>query len=1401
MVRWTASVYSLTILALTYAWPAHATQASKTSLDKTDLNMAAEAMKETAHAVPDLKSTGYIPILLTTRKDGNSVTDSFSLAELRQHVSASYRLASDSEDALGSNDLRPDQPVLLPAEANFVEIRFIWCAYSDARNKTPSCLGKTVPDFYPEKSCPPPNRDKNGDITSWEPCVINAIYVRSLFQRFSNVTEMLIPAFVLSQGGLLVSESLLEHTRGPNSDNFTVNGISLRQLFADYKKPSNEKVVEQTYAARSGWESVTDFHFEVYPPSESCRPYVHKVEKYAIDASRPLSAFQEMLAAGRLTKDNGIRIDHLEVYDVYSLRQKLALTASELSSLSGFNPASINAAFTNLQGITSSSSFLSAQVTTSPTPNIVSTVSNPSTGTVTTTPASGVSTSSITVTCPAGFVPTTASGSAVTCTPETGTAVSPVTITTTTTPAGNSNPAAGAQTVVTQNPLTQQTVTTNPTVTAAVPTAPASTAFAPPTNTGESPSDLLIDQVQFNAQITSLQLALQGALSDQYLTRQGKATGTRQQTTLGFNISFDSHQRYKHAVAEVKIWVYQQHGGDDAIRVVNLLPAAKTYNVAKITSNQKAFGAGVVISPVNVGVAGGKSKNRLYLAKDTDTVALLYTADKRANPLKSWPNGATPIGRSPQEHVADLARVIEAWQSVGNTCADDPGPLLALAQVREPVNPLVFGWQFRPVLGASYVQSGQRQVFAQLALPVAIGQQYSPLVFIQTRWREYDAKNQVVGAVYKGSCSIIRETDPIQVINPIEVKKVAVNDMGGGTLKVTANGEFLSQSFSVMSGPNVISPTTFDGSRIEFFANAANLLITDDLRLVDESGKTIPLALSPVLGSDSDDQNSCGIAKASLEATPRPDGNSWVEAKVATGKRYKKTADEQPAPLFLIGTQVYGLHETPFLESPSQACEDGGADPPGGITCTYHFLASTDLLRAAQSYTVRDLSWTTFKYSDKIRFAPAFTSLALLATNQPPPTDNSAPTAPEKPNLKCAVPKPPPGKPVASEPSQTQASAQGKTQTSAVTSGQARAPRSVPRQPPQSTTSAEGQPEKPAPTPNCTGPKKITAAPPKTAAPALPPVYTVTGTDFENLQSPKNWNCHVSDSDKSNSDKPDSDCLEVYEGLSKFTLTPDNFQVTSRTTAVITFAPAPDNSVMTPTPVIGLANGSKTMASISDVDTDGKDTNARIFYTTDGTTPTTDPSVSNLYYERKPFPITAKPTIKAIAVSEKHFPSTVATATVIAKANEKNAFDVVQIPASTGTASQLAYKSFRFVWHNASHGELIEWDLPVPQTTPAAVTASTILNESDSTEVTFSNIQPLDTAQPITFTYDGNVVTNPAPVFKYDPAAGTVKILITTAMTAKPGHKELLLNGFTLAPGTATPAAVQIELPFDVTKR
>jgi len=154
----------------------------------------------------------------------------------------------------------------------------------------------------------------------------------------------------------------------------------------------------------------------------------------------------------------------------------------------------------------------------------------------------------------------------------------------------------------------------------------------------------------------------------------------------------------------------------------------------------------VVIDAINVGAAGGKSKSRLYLAKDTDTVAVQYFPNKIIPKVQegdaqdgvptppppqadTWLKGATPIGRSPQEDVLDLGRKIAAWQVVKSACDDDPTP--NSVGLDPFTKPRVFGWQFRPVLGADFVQSGIRTVFAQLALPVGLGMQYAPRVFIQ----------------------------------------------------------------------------------------------------------------------------------------------------------------------------------------------------------------------------------------------------------------------------------------------------------------------------------------------------------------------------------------------------------------------------------------------------------------------------------------------------------------------------------------------------------------------------------------------------------------------------------------------------------------------------------------------
>jgi hypothetical protein len=286
------------------------------------------------------------------------------------------------------------------------------------------------------------------------------------------------------------------------------------------------------------------------------------------------------------------------------------------------------------------------------------------------------------------------------------------------------------------------------------------------------------------------------------------------------------------------------------------------------------------MDPVNVGAAAGKTKNRLFLAKDTDTVALEYPADRDETKADDWPNGAEPVARSVQEHLRDAAREAEIWQSIGDACVDNPGPLPG--NRNRQANPVIFGWQFRPVLGADYVQSGLRQVFAQLALPGSLeqGQLLAPKVYIQTRWREYDQRQQVVGAVYEGSCSITEDTDPVTVASPLKVRRAYFDDMGGGIVKVTADGTFYASGFTAMSGPTTLSPTTFDGASIQFFSSASNLILTDDLKLVSEDGVTTELGVRPNEGM------SCGIQSATLNAIPRPDGNSWVEMQVKTTDRY-----------------------------------------------------------------------------------------------------------------------------------------------------------------------------------------------------------------------------------------------------------------------------------------------------------------------------------------------------------------------------------------------------------------------------------------------------------------------------------------------------------------------------------
>jgi hypothetical protein len=1147
-----------------------------------------------------------------------------------------------------------------------------------------------------------------------DPCTVDLVFVRDLYVEDKEGNQYWRPAFVITGTGFYVSEELIVKSRdvsknGRDFPTFVINKLTLQQYFED---ESVEQIASRSYAAPgssdpqamsliTGWATVRDFEFERYPPDTSCRPYAQSSEKLVV--SRP------NYKPVKLGKDNGITLYPPKVFDVFTLRQMLASTAAQLAGLTGFNQASINSAFGNLQGVTTDTSYLAAQVTTVATPTVVSQAVNGTTGSNVLGSTAGTTglntTSNSTLTCPAGTLPGIGTSGLPACvlvaTAASGTGGNPVGFT----GAGNVNggvstlngaTGSNGTTTSNSNSNTQNTNQQNTTTTSSggqagtIAAIPVSSVPTAPTNIGVSSQDILAEQVQLNSQITTLRMALQGALSDQYLVAAGKTLGNRQQTTLGINISLDPQPRYKHAVAEVRIWVYAM--GGKPVSIVNLLPTAKTYNVAKITSNQKAFGAGVVIDPVNVGAAGGKTKNRLYLAKDTDTVAVEYQADRDKGKLDDWPNGAEPVRRSIQEHIRDAVYQAKIWQSIGDACADNPGPLPGNRS--KQANPVIFGWQFRPVLGAEYVQSGMRQVFAQLALPgtPSQGQLWAPKVYIQTRWREYDEKRQVVGTVYRDSCSIVENTDPITVASPLKVKKVFVDDMGGGIVKVKAEGTFYASGFTAMSGPNTLSPTTFDGASIQFFTSASNLMMTDDLKLVSEDGVTTELGVRP-----NKDQN-CGIDTARLSAIPRPDGNSWVEMQVTAGNNYRIDPDGPLHPLVLVGAQVYGLHETPFLEDARDAC---GLTP---VVCTYHFIAPTSVLRTAQTYTFRDLSWTNMKKGGRIDFDPSFNGLTVLG----PDSSSSGSDA---------------------------AQATGK----------------------------------------------------------VPPVYALSGTDFTKLATGTNWNCET------------SSCLEVFQGFSPLTLTKEDFEVTSPTSAILRFGPQASS------PRIGLqavGGVQKVVLSVPPPPAGAPPAppaQPLLLFTTDDSRP----SLSSNYeitppttvyagppgIDTSPFQDHATTTVKAIAIGVEQMPSEMAVAKFY-----RNGTSV--LPVYTQASSPSSFKFYRFVWHSGvANASTVEWDLSVPaDTSKGGVIASGVLNAGDSTQIEFSGVNALPNSAmtPITFTYDNILVPN--ALFSYDATKKTLKLMITTTMTAKPGHKEIVMNAY--VKGTdGTAKATQILLPFDVTKR
>jgi len=211
---------------------------------------------------------------------------------------------------------------------------------------------------------------------------------------------------------------------------------------------------------------------------------------------------------------------------------------------------------------------------------------------------------------------------------------------------------------------------------------------------GLGASDLLTNQLNLATQIFNLQTLYERSLSDRMM-----GAGTRLQTVLGFQISITPPTGYKDcvAMAEIAVRMKPQSAPSPSpppVSLVALMPQERTYNAESISSSESSIDGSAVANVLTLGFSNKRGSRQLFIHRDSDTVA---------------------FEREPQT----------------------PPRLLE--------NAIIFGWEFRPVLGRRTVSPGTRQMLAVIAVPEQDAESAAEsTIEVATRsyWRRYKRNSQ-----------------------------------------------------------------------------------------------------------------------------------------------------------------------------------------------------------------------------------------------------------------------------------------------------------------------------------------------------------------------------------------------------------------------------------------------------------------------------------------------------------------------------------------------------------------------------------------------------------------------------------------------------------------------------------
>lgn len=505
----------------------------------------------------------------------------------------------------------------------------------------------------------------------------------------------------------------------------------------------------------------------------------------------------------------------------------------------------------------------------------------------------------------------------------------------------------GQTTTTTNAGGTLQTVTTAPQVSAPLVAAPSQISpYSYNPSFGPGPQSMLQDQVDVTYQIFNLQMLLQGSLTDRYfgLPEAGSDSSpyrTRYRTVIGVPVSIDPGPKYKGAVAEVEVSLCSRQMTTGAPSLVAMMPMQNSYNVVSMTQDARQLQLGANVSIFSLGVNAGRASQTVYLQRDTDTLALQ---------------------RSTEDSEVDKGGSAK------------------------------FAWQFRPVLGEASVRGGTRTLFASLALPVSMTDNWTGYVHLVTRWRRYDAKHRIVGEVIPGSVhdQDLQELDfapgmKVEGQSGASIYQATWQDAGDGkNVTIDVDGVNFINGTTAHAGPNVYG--TANGlnlsSRSVSFTMPAGLLGISDPYIVSPHGIAVrirqkgsvdhpefPFSITKASWKAIDDTNGAvtleintlsdfwrpvGPSDAPDPHIFNPDDDPLDHLSVSPVTSKGSTLDKRPIRLLAeIGGQVFGLEGNPLivdLLSPSS-----GSGSKGTLSVQEkeaQFAIRTSLLEIATSQRI-----------------------------------------------------------------------------------------------------------------------------------------------------------------------------------------------------------------------------------------------------------------------------------------------------------------------------------------------------------------------------------------------------------------------------------------------------------------